>query len=317
MQTDMHYVYTIYQEGSFSKAAEKLYMTQPALSIAIRKIEAEAGIPLFDRKTRPLQPTEAGKVYIHAIEQMRYVEEDRDRAIQDIRDLKTGTLRIGGSHYLNAYILPKILTEFSRLYPGIQLELVEYSSAELCSMLEERKIDVTFSCNPILIDQFRSTPMFSDHILLAAASGHPFHKSHSEYALSTEDILEKRHLQSECPQLPISCFSDCEFILLSPGNNLHDRAWAIFRDAGFEPHVKMELSQLATAYHLTVSDFGVTFISDLMITHPNIPLRYYKINSPLTERRFYAILPNQDYIPVSVRKFIEFVSKKTNMSNHG
>jgi len=86
MQQDYEYILKVYEEGSISKAAEKLFLTQPALSIAIQRIESSVGMPLFDRTRRPLQPTQAGKIYIDMIKQMQELEFDLKRQMQDIRD---------------------------------------------------------------------------------------------------------------------------------------------------------------------------------------------------------------------------------------
>ena len=67
MQQDMQYVYELYKEGNFSRAAAKLFISQPALSMAIQKTEASIGMPLFDRSTRPMRLTPAGEIYIDAI----------------------------------------------------------------------------------------------------------------------------------------------------------------------------------------------------------------------------------------------------------
>ena len=74
MQLEMKYIYTVYQCGSFSKAAEKLFLTQPALSISVQKVEHEVGMPLFNRDKKPLEITEAGMIYIQKIEQIQHLE---------------------------------------------------------------------------------------------------------------------------------------------------------------------------------------------------------------------------------------------------
>ncbi|MBQ7220045.1 MAG: LysR family transcriptional regulator [Synergistaceae bacterium] len=154
MQTELEYIYAIYKAGSFSKAAENLYITQPALSMSVRKIESSIGMALFDRSSRPLQLTEAGKIYVEGIEKMMALDEDMKNQIHDIHELRTGNLCVGGSHYINAYILPEAMTRFSASYPGIKLELVEASFALLADMLSERLIDLTFSCNNNIIANF-------------------------------------------------------------------------------------------------------------------------------------------------------------------
>lgn len=106
MQQDMRYVYEIYRQKSFSKAAQALFITQPALSIAIGKLEASLGMPLFDRSTRPISLTPAGRIYLQTIEKTRALEQDLRHQLDDIRALRTGTITIGSSHFINACILP-------------------------------------------------------------------------------------------------------------------------------------------------------------------------------------------------------------------
>ena len=108
MQQEMEYIYEVYKEKNFTRAAEKLYITQPALSMAIQKVEDRLGMPIFDRSSRPITLTEAGEAYLEHIREVRQLETEFEQHIQDIRDLNTGVITMGGSHYLNAYILPSI-----------------------------------------------------------------------------------------------------------------------------------------------------------------------------------------------------------------
>ena len=85
MEQNMQYIYQVYQDGSFTKAAEKLYLTQPALSMAVRQEEKSIGAALFDRGRRPLTLTPAGDAYIRAVERMKYLEADLSRELEDLR----------------------------------------------------------------------------------------------------------------------------------------------------------------------------------------------------------------------------------------
>ena len=158
MQQDMRYVYEVYKQKSFSKAAQALFITQPALSIAIGKLEDKIGMPIFDRSTRPISLTTAGRVYLRAIEQTRALEQDLRHQLDDIRELKRGEITIGSSHFINAYILPRILTAFNQAFPQIRLNLLEGSSHAMAHMLEQGEIDLTFSCDDCVIKNFASTP---------------------------------------------------------------------------------------------------------------------------------------------------------------
>ncbi|SFG45059.1 LysR family transcriptional regulator [Oribacterium sp. WCC10] len=115
--------YRKYLESCFSKAAAKLFISQPTLSMAIQKTEASIGMPLFDRSTRPMRLTPAGEIYIDAIKKTLDLEQDLSQQLEDIRSLKTGTISLGGTNYINSYILPDILFGFNQEYPELKISL--------------------------------------------------------------------------------------------------------------------------------------------------------------------------------------------------
>jgi len=307
MEQNMRYIYQVYQTGSFTKAAEKLYLTQPALSMAVRQEEKNLGAVLFDRSRRHLALTPAGDAYIRAVERMKYLEADLSRELEDLRDVRTGRLHIGGTHYLNCFLLAELLAGFSRKYPGIQLEVSEDSSARLANRLEKREMDLIFSCAPELIDRFEHQPAFYDHILLAVPRNVPVPAELARNAMSAEDIQAERHLSPSSPKVPLERFRELEFILLQKGNNLYARSARMFDSAGFTPKVKLALSQLVTAYRFADSGIGATFVSDRIVqASPSQSLMFYTINSPEVDRLFYTLLPQRNYTAHAVKAFIKY-----------
>ena len=306
MQQEFKYVYQVYKEGSISKAAKELYITQPALSIAIQKIEESIGLPLFDRSRHPLELTPAGRIYIDAIEKVKNIDKELDQQIADIRNLSRGHICMGGSHYLNAYILPEILAQFSKKNPGIELELVEHSAATLSAMLSAYELDLTFSCNEEFMADFERYPAFTDHVLLAVQEEQEINHTLEAFVLTPRDIAEGRHLLETCPAVRLEQFREMKFILLSEGNNLHERSMRMFHEAGYEPEVIMENAQLVTAYHLTEHFPAATFVSDRLVMNSQAHLKYYKLDYECAERLFYILLPKQNYVPVAVKAFIDY-----------
>ena len=94
----MDYVYAVWQEKSFSGAARKLFVSQPALSASVRKVEKELGLPIFDRSTSPLQLTDAGRAYIDAAERIFRIRKDLKSYCDDLAGLESGTLSLGGTN---------------------------------------------------------------------------------------------------------------------------------------------------------------------------------------------------------------------------
>ena len=307
MQLDMQYVYEIYKEGSFSKAAEKLFISQPALSMAIQKLEKSIGMPLFNRRTRPISLTDAGKIYIQAIEKQRFLEQDTALQLEDIRMLKTGHITIACTHFLNAYILSDILTGFHQEFPYITIDLQENASGRNLELLQKQDIDITFSCDPAILPLYAGYPSFSDELILAVPEQHSINAALAPYALSAQDILARKNCREDCPAVPLDAFKEEDFILLTEENNLYHRSMALCHEFSFEPKVILKLSQLVTAYHLSDSGFATSFISDCGVKKADTRLCFYKIDSPHTFRRFYLLIPKQRYISNAVQAFIEYM----------
>ena len=304
MQQEMEYIYEMYRQGNIMTAAEKLYISQPALSMSIRKVEKELGMPLFDRSSRPMRLTEAGKIYIESVEKMRWLEREMEDRLAGLSELKSGVLRIGGSHYINTVILACVLTKFHQRYPGVRVELVEESSAALAEMLRRHQIDLTLSCNEMFMQEFTKYPAFCDHVLIAVPAGDPVNQKAADHMLSAADIIAGKHLSTHSVAVSPGVFENLSFILLEPGNNLYARAKQMFSDAGVDPQVALSLSQLSTAYHMAAAGFAATLTCDRMVTSPDVPLCFYLPDSPLSERTFHFITPSGSYVTHAAQELI-------------
>lgn len=305
MQQEYKYIYQVYQSGSFSQAAKALFMTQPALSIAVQKIEVNLGQQLFDRSCHPLALTDAGKIYIEAIRKAQELEQELGEQLADLQNMQLGSLKIGGSHFLNAYILPRALAKFSACYPKIKLDLCEASSAQTLESLAQHELDLAFSCDGEVVQSFPHEPAFVDTILLAVNEKCIVDASLAKASLSANDIQKGRHLSDTCPSVTLDYFKNVEFILLTPENNLYERSMEMFVSSGVQPCVKLQVAQLATAYHLVENFAAAAFISSRLVTHNATKLRFFKLAYPQAVRNFYLLLPKRNYISLAVRTFIK------------
>lgn len=310
MQQDMRYIYEVYKEGSFSKAAQKLYLTQPTLSIAIRKIEEQYGMPLFDRSTKPLKLTDAGALYIQKIKEIMALEEELACQINDLSSLKSGHIRIGGTQYFNSYVLPSVLEQFALQYPGVRIELREDTSAGIGQLLSDGSVDLMFSVNDMDESLFDLKPVFKDELLLAVPGQFPVNGPLVSYALTRGQIMKNLHLVKDCPCVPLNAFCDTPFLVLTEGNNLHKRALLICKEAGFVPKIHMEIEQLVTSYHLAGAGLGAAFATSLLIKGSiDYGLSYYKIKSDHASRSFNAVVKKSSYTSRAVQAFIGIVER--------
>ena len=305
MELEKEYIYQVYQQGSFSKAATKLFVTQPALSIAIRRVEQQLGSPIFNRNQRPLTLTEVGKLYIETIKKEYLFEQELENQVKDLLDLKTGEVTMGGSHYMNAYVMPKFIAEFHKLYPTIKINFLETSSDRLINLLEEHQLDLTFSCDKEAIEQYEHYSAFKDTILLAVPTSFSLPEKLWCQSLTAAEVAACKHLEETWPTIKLEEMSHLDFILLHAPVNLGFRSLKMFEEAKINPYIIIKVPQLVTAFHLAEQGLGATFISDRLVRGTEETLRFFKINSSHTKRHYFALLPKNEYVPAAVKTFLK------------
>lgn len=300
------YIYEVYKERSFSKAAKNLYVSQPALSAAVKKAETELGITIFDRSSTPMLLTEEGKVYIEYIEKIMHIEEERKNILSDIGELKRGKLTVSGENFVSSFVMPKIILEFNKKYPGVEIELVESNSPDLRQYLLNESIDllVAHDFNQAL---YTSEPLFDETMLLAVPEKFEINKSLCEYILTMEDIENGKHLKSDCPKLKLSKFKQEKFLLLKKGNDSRRRAEILFEEENFKPDkVVIYLDQLITSYNMACAGLGVAFVTDIVVkSSKNTGCVFYKLSGRSTHRSMAIGYKKNKYRSKAMSAFIE------------
>lgn len=306
---DMDMVYAIYQHGSFSKAADELYIGQSSLSMAIQRIENELGMPLFERKHHPIRLTAAGKAYIEYYHKVKPAKENMLSFIRDLNSLKTGTLAIGGTHYLLSYILQSAICRFAKAYPGINLIIVEAQSSAFRELLVDCKIDLCLKCqvdDPGL--QSIGHAFYDDLYLAVPRAFVEVFRLPNNY-LTDEDIrsggfaaydhyFETEHLEK------------LVFLQLTPGNNLYNRSETIFQQLEHRPAKIIPIQQFATTYHLASGGLGCTLTSAHLIQGMKKDhLVFYTLPSSLMRRDFHFVTRKDAYISKNVQEFCKLFSE--------
>ena len=304
MLGNTEYVYAVYEKKSFSKAAESLHVSQPALSTAIRKIEAEMGQPLFDRSSSPIELTEAGRCYIAAVEKIRDIEAELFRQLEAIERSKRTRIRLGSSSFFCTYVLPPLCERFRAAYPEAEISLTEVNSGEIDWLFREDKIDLCLTVDS-LQSQLESVVWRQEEIILAVPAELPLSEELRGRALSFSDVL---YGGSDCPCVNLSSFRDLPFLFLREGNDLGRRAEEMCRHAGFEPRVVMRLEQLLTSYYVACSGKGAAFIRPDLLRYegPTDKLLFFKPDDSLVARdiRLYF---KRDSLSPAAERFLAFL----------
>jgi DNA-binding transcriptional LysR family regulator len=162
---------TVAREKSFSRAAEKLFRTQPAISMSVRKLEDWAGEPLFVRGSRAARLTGAGEVLLEHAERMLNLREDARRGIEDLRGLRRGRLSLGVNESSIHALLP-IFAKFRKLHPDIKITVLRTSSREIPTLLLNYKLDLGVVSYVPRDAKLAAVPFFKDKLTLVVHPGH-------------------------------------------------------------------------------------------------------------------------------------------------
>lgn len=305
MFSKMHYVYAVYKEQSFTKAAEKLYISQPYLSATIKRIEAEIGFPLFERKYSSVKPTKIGYEYIHAAEKIMDIENLFSEKIADINKTDSGNLNIGCSIFFSYYLMPEILKQFSAVYPKININLTDASASALDNLLNDEEIDLIVDTKDIEKKNCEYIPIAVEKILLAVPSSFACNKGLKKYALTPEDVFLNG---ADAPEISLEHFKNENFILLKSGNDMHTKARTIFESYNISPKISFSLDLLASSYALTVSGNGISFVTDTIFKNNrlNDPVLLYNIKNSGT-RTVFVIKKKNRYTTGAIKKFIDII----------
>ncbi|WP_370186356.1 LysR family transcriptional regulator [Alloalcanivorax sp.] len=162
------------ESGSFSTAAERLFLTQPAVSKRIAQLEQQLGTRLFDRVGRRIRLTEAGEALLPRARQVLLDLEDMSRAISNLTGTVSGTLRIGTSHHIGLHRLPPVLRRFSREYPDVKLDIHFIDSEEAWEAVLHGDLEMGVVTLPPQPDpRLHSQAVWQDPLVFMAAPEHP------------------------------------------------------------------------------------------------------------------------------------------------
>lgn len=300
----MEYVYEVYKEKSFSKAAESLSISQPSLSATIKKIEKRIGSPLFER-TNPIRLTDCGREYIRSVERIMDIQAGFSDYLSDLHELQAGSLSVGASNFFSSFILPPIITKYIQRYPQVKVNLVEANTPQLEKLLFADSLDLILDNHALNDTVYNKQFLLSEHMVLAVPCHFKSNSATKEYQLTVEDILANRHIDPQTPAVPLQAFSHDPFIFLKAGNDTRLRAEKICEWHGIAPTVILELDQMATSYNVACYGMGIAFVNDTLIkmVHPDRGVVYYKLDGPHTKRDVFVYKKHSRYVTRAMEEF--------------
>lgn len=311
------YVYAVYQEKSFSKAAKKLLVAQPWLSAAVKKTEQEINAPIFDRSTNPITLTDAGRYYIEHVEQIMAIEEEMEQHFRQLHAAQETRLHIGSSMFFCTYVLPTLLEDFRSLYPQVSITFSEGSSQTLTEKLLNEELDFLLEAENPDNPKLTTIPWAEEEIILAVPAHYSINNNLGEYCYTFEEFLQRRRFDVRKAPVPLQIFQNEPFILLNTDNDIHRRSLQLCQNAGFSPKVSLYLTQMMTAYYLVCEGRGVAFLRSTIPEYvmSTKDVVFYQLGDPLAVRNIYLSYPNRKATPVQ-QYLIDYMNEETAFNFH-
>lgn len=288
---DIEYVAAIADKKSFSAAAEKLFISQSALSQTIKKLEKELGVTLFNRTTTSVKLTAAGELFLSEGSHLLLLNNQLLQHIKNFSEQTQGKLRIGISTFYSTYYLPKILPQHNNLYPNVQIEIIEGISQKL----EEQVLseDVDFSLIPLPLTKAEAleyTVLHQEQILFAMPHTSPL-KTYIKHSLSHKDF----------PFIDLSNARNESFIFLLPEQRFYKAGLQLCETAGFTPRIQYNLSNWDTINALIGCGVGVGFVPEIVterkIKNIESPIYCRLINQSATRPYVIVYKKNRQFSP--------------------
>ncbi len=286
----LRYVVAVAGTGIFSRAAEHCNVSQPSLSQQIQKLEDELGERLFDRMKRQAKPTPHGEAFLQRAVRILEEADAAKREATDARGLLRGRVSVGVLPTIAPYILPDVLAEFTKKYPGVEIVEQEDTTAALNKLVHDYEIDFAIASEPIRDHQLTIQELFSEELLLALPLGHPLI---SKRTVAPADLERER------------------LIVMKEGHCLGDQVLSFCDRRNVKSKISFRSGQLETIQSLVSAGLGISLIP-AMATHSEREdlLEYRQLQSPRPDRRIVAVWPKQRLPGRAANEFLKIVSAR-------
>ncbi len=239
----LRYFVAVAEELHFTRAAERLGIKQPPLSLQIRQLEREMGTSLFRRETRGVKLTEAGALLLDEARRILDQVERTKTGVQSRARGETGHIHVGfaGATYVQR-LVPGIIRAYRERYPGVVVTPEQSNTARLIAALQAGEIDVAFVRPPIIDGEgVALDPLIDEPMMI---------------------VLPEWHPHAGDPSMPLAALAPETFILFprAIGPGMHDAIIASCQRAGFSPKLGQEASQTVSIIHMVAAGFGVSIV---------------------------------------------------------
>jgi DNA-binding transcriptional LysR family regulator len=273
--------------GSFTRAADELFVTQPTVSMQIKKLADAVGLPLFEQVGRQARPTEAGAELYQACRAIFETLANLEMKVADLKGIKRGRLRLGVITTAK-YFAPELLGEFCKLYPGIEVALKVSNRDRIMERINANEDDLYITGQTpngqFGVDAFAFAP---NPLVVMAPRDHPL-------------VGQKK--------IPVSRIAEEALILREPGSGIRDATLRVFEQLRIRPNVRMELGSNEAIKHAVVGGLGISVLSlhTLALEGPEGPVAILDVEGFPIMRQWYLVYPKGKELSLVAKAFRDF-----------
>jgi DNA-binding transcriptional LysR family regulator len=283
----MEYFRAVARLQHITRAAEQLGVTQPALSRALAKLEAELGVPLYERVGRSIRLTRYGEVFQNRVERsIREIEEGK-RELADLIDPDRGKIALGFLRSLGARYVPWLVQDFRVTKPDLQFTFVQNNSAALVQLLLQGDLDLIFNAGPVEIPAISWIPLDDQELVLIVSKSH---------RLARRRKVMLRDVSAEL------------FVSFKPGHAFRSLTEELCAEAGFKPTIGFEGDDSRSLPGFVAAGFGVAIVPPEYGAFPGVSA--LRISTPAARRTIGMAWVRDRYLVASARTFPDFVASR-------
>jgi DNA-binding transcriptional LysR family regulator len=278
---------TVATERSFSRAGEKLLRTQPAISLAVQRLEHELGEKLLDRTGREMILTDAGKIVLEFCRRFENLEREMENSLAELRDMASGRLVIGANETTSLYLMQHIVS-YRRQYPKVKIQVRRSLSSRIPAQLIDGDLELGVITYDPEDDRLESRVIFSDHLCFIVSPSHRF--AHRE-SVSIRELGMETFIAHN---------------VLSPYRDVVLKA---FQRAKVPLNMDVEMPTVETIRKMVARNEGVAFLPKMCVEHDfeQGTLKEVRVEELSMERKIRLVYPARRALSHAAKAFLEIV----------
>ncbi|HTP65789.1 MAG TPA: LysR family transcriptional regulator [Geobacteraceae bacterium] len=279
----------IVRYGSFTKAAEQLRVAQPAVSMAIKKLEEELDLVLFNRQEKKVSLTAEGEIFLARAKRVLAEVKAAETEMDELRGLSKGEVRVGIPPMLSAYFFPDIIRDFVRRYPGLHLSVYGEGAWRIQKMIEQGELDMGVIAAGIYPENLEVRRFLREEVVVCVPAGHPFA---DRQAVGYEEFMQQ------------------PLVFYKEGYYIRELIFDVMRGTGIAPNIVFETNLFSLVKSLVRNGLGISTFLRMVVSNDS-DLRAVSLDPPLHLDLLIA-WKKLAYLSRANRAFVDFLLERTN-----